>query len=67
MLSGTARLHESYIEAAWELGKAQVDRYDSTRGGAWYLAKTYGEPSEYWEPFNLSRHMPARRLVRAAA
>jgi hypothetical protein len=66
LLAGTAHLSPAYIGDKWELGRADVERYDSTRGAAWYLSKTYGK-EEHWERFNLSRYMPPRSADRRAA
>ena len=67
LLAGTRNIREAYITSAWDLGKADVERYDPQQGAAWYLAKTYGQPSEYWERFDCSRHMPPERGDRRAA
>jgi hypothetical protein len=63
VIAGTATLDVDHVRDCWTLGRVDVERYDPTRGAAWYLSKQYGEVSEHWERFDLSRYMPPRRAA----
>lgn len=68
LLSGTTNLDDAYVEAAWELGKAQARQYDPARRGAWYVVKSYVLPEAPWEhvEFSARRPPPLARLRDAA-
>ena len=63
VLAGTADTAIDRVQKCWTLGIVEAERYDPTRGAAWYLSKQYGQPSEHWERFDLSYHMPTKRLA----
>ena len=65
LTAGTGRLTDDYLARRWKLGRADVERFDPKRGGAWYTVKLYAATAadDEWLAYDLSRHLPRRRAA----
>jgi hypothetical protein len=49
LIRGTSEIGTAALKAAWAPGRADADRYDSTRGAAFYATKHVGRTVEHYD------------------